>query len=156
MTPEMGPLLRTLHKTVAPRHPCRWSSIQRRGRLQAPRLPAPALPMTLRFWKCGGGKDRSAESVRVPSGRILCGSHLQFRADPRRRLGRPLLIGISDRSPFALTGLLERWRNLKAGEAMQTFAIITTPNEICSLNGSAKRTRMPTLLPAIRREPAFD
>ena len=53
MTPEMGPLLRTLHKTVAPRHPCRWSSIQRRGRLQAPRVPARALPMTLRFWKCG-------------------------------------------------------------------------------------------------------
>jgi hypothetical protein len=32
----------------------------------------------------------------------------------------------------------------------------SSPNELCSLNGSAKRTRMPTLLPAIRREPAFN
>jgi putative SOS response-associated peptidase YedK len=94
--------------------------------------------------------------VRVPSGRILCGFHLQFRADPRRRLGRPLLIGISDGSPFALTGLLERWRNLEAGEAMQTFTIMTTPNELWGLNGSAKRTHMPTLLSTIRREPAFN
>ena len=54
---------------------------------------------------------RGAESVRVPSGGILYGSHLQFRADLRRRLGKRFLIGMAVRSPFALAGLWGRWKN---------------------------------------------
>jgi hypothetical protein len=62
-------------------------------------------------------------------------------------------IGMAGQVAIGIGALLGRWWNLEAGESMQTFTIITTPNELCTLNGSAKRTRMPTLLPTICREP---
>jgi hypothetical protein len=81
---------------------------------------------------------------------------MEFRAVPRRRLNKRFPIGMAGQVAIGIGALLGRWWNLEAGESMQTFTIITTPNELCSLNGSAKRTRMPTLLPTIRREPAFN
>lgn len=87
---------------------------------------------------------RKKEGVPNPCGshpgESYAGSHLQFRADLRRRLGKPFVIGMSDRSPFALAGLLERWRNPEAGESMQTFTVsMTDPHELCSMRSPSQR-----------------
>ena len=91
--------------------------------------------MTIALVERGGCAKK--EGVPNPCGshpvESYAGAHLQFRADPRRRLGKRILIGMAIRSPFALPGLWERWKNPKGAEVVLTFTILTTtPNELCS------------------------
>jgi putative SOS response-associated peptidase YedK len=64
------------------------------------------------------------------------------KLDPKNK--QPFAIAMQDGQPYALAGLLEKWKDRKAGSELLTFTIITTnPNEVVQ----PMHDRMPVIIP---------
>jgi putative SOS response-associated peptidase YedK len=68
----------------------------------------------------------------------------EWRAVEGTRAKQPFAIAMKDRTPFALGGLWENWRDPQRGEWIRTVAIITVPSN--ELVGEI-HDRMPLILP---------
>jgi len=67
----------------------------------------------------------------------------EWRAVKGARVKQPFAIAMKDRTPFALGGLWENWRDRQSGEWIRTVAIITVPsNELVA----QVHNRMPLIL----------
>jgi putative SOS response-associated peptidase YedK len=52
----------------------------------------------------------------------------------REKLAKPYLVYVRERKPFAMAGIWDTWQNPETGEAVNSFAIITTvANELMSM-----------------------
>lgn len=75
---------------------------------------------------------------------VLVNGFYEWQTNEKRKI--PYLIGMTDKSPFALAGLYDKWKNPETSEIVSTFTIITTrANPLLEVIHNTKK-RMPVIL----------